>query len=60
MASGQNYKDQLPKWQPWTAERLVALWGGIGGIAALFVTFFGWTTYKRTRKIRYSSLNLRV
>jgi hypothetical protein len=42
MASGQTYKEQLPKWQAWTFERMIALGGGIAGIAALFVTFFGW------------------
>jgi hypothetical protein len=34
------YKDQLPKWQPWTLERWILLIGGIAGIAALVVTFF--------------------
>jgi hypothetical protein len=40
MTTKRQFDDQMPKWQPWTVERLVALIGGIGGLVALFVTFF--------------------
>jgi hypothetical protein len=40
MANKRLFDDQMPKWQPWTAERVVALVGGIAGIVALAVTFF--------------------
>jgi hypothetical protein len=40
MAFKRQFDDQMPKWQPWTVERLVALIGGIGGLFALVVTFF--------------------
>lgn len=30
----------MPKWQPWTLERGFTLAGALGGIAALFISFF--------------------
>lgn len=40
MGFKRQLDDQMPRWQPWTVERLVALIGGIGGLVALFITFF--------------------
>ena len=40
MAGKRQLDDQMPKWQPWTVERIVALLGGIGGLVALIITFF--------------------
>ena len=40
MAFRRQFSDQLPKWQPWTPERVLALAGSIAGLLALFITFF--------------------
>jgi hypothetical protein len=40
MANRRTYSDQLPKYQPWTIERIVTVAGGAAGIVALGVTFF--------------------
>jgi hypothetical protein len=40
MAFRRQFSDQLPKWQPWTPERILALVGSIAGLLALLITFF--------------------
>jgi hypothetical protein len=40
MGQKQEFKDQLPKYKPWDAERILALAGSIAGLVALIITFF--------------------
>jgi hypothetical protein len=40
VADSQKFKDQLPRYNPWSAERWLAIAGSIGGIAALVLTVF--------------------
>src|SRR5688572_15363408 len=40
MARSEHLRDHLPRWQPWTIERVLALAGSVAGLAALAVTFF--------------------
>lgn len=40
MPFGNRPSDQLPKWQPWTLERIITLLGSLAGIAALLYVYF--------------------
>lgn len=40
MAFRRQLSDQLPRWQPWTIERVLAIGGSIAGILALLISYF--------------------
>jgi hypothetical protein len=40
MAFERDFVEQLPRWHPWTVERILIIVGSIAGILALLITFF--------------------
>jgi hypothetical protein len=60
MAFRRKFRDQLPKWQPWTFERVLILLGSIAGLAALAITFFRWDvlTSDTATKVLVSELSV--